>query len=442
MSATADAGTGCTSVPFRALLRFIPPAAKPGSEQEVTFIGDGAGELKKKVALPAETEARHPVFAEADGQIAPSPNWLRVSQFENALEAEPNNELAKATPIGRELPVAFNGIIHETAETDWWKFTAKKDQKFTFTAHAKSIRSPLDPVLHIHNKDGGEIAGNDDTNGPDSRVEFTAPYEGDFFLRIHDHLLKGGVDYVYRIEPRVSVPTLTVSIPQFARYDYQSRQMMPVPKGNRIAALIVASRRNFGGDLAFECPDLPAGIRLISDVMPQSSGGSYPVIFEAAPDAPIGGKLVDFGARPIDDKLKHIRGGFRQQLDLMMGEPNNTAYYSSTIETMAVAVVEEVPFRIDIEPPKVPLVHNGSMNLAHRGRHGRQDFKAPITVRMMWFPPNVGGQPTVQIPEAQNEVLYTINANGNAEPRTWKIAVMGESDAGQGPIWPHPTSSR
>ena len=47
----------------------------------------------------------------------------------------------------------------------------------------------------------------------------------------------------------------------------------------------------------------------------------------------------------------------------MMGEPNNTAYYSSTVKKMAVAVVDEIPYKIDIEKPKVPLVHNGNLNL-------------------------------------------------------------------------------
>ena len=411
----------------------FPAGGKAGTEVEVSFIGDKGGEIRQKVALPAEVQTKFPAFAGADGRLSPSPNGLRVSPFDNALEAEPNDELAKATAIPQDLPVAFNGIVQTMGDVDWWKFTAKKDQKFTFIAHAKSIRSRLDPVIHIHNKDGGEIAGNDDAIGPDSKIDFTAPYEGVFYLRVHDHLNKGGEDYVYRVEASAGEPGLTLFTAQFQRNDYQSRQMAPVPKGNRVAMLINASRVGFGGDLAFECPDLPAGVKLNSQPMPQSSGGAYPVVFEAAPDAAVGGKLCDLAARPTDEKLKGIRGSWEQKLDLMMGEPNNTAYYSSTVQKMAVAVVDEIPYKIDVEQPKVPLVHNGNLNLRVVATR-KEGFKAPITVRMMWFPPNVGGQPTVQIPEGQTEVLYPLNANGNAETRTWKIAVMGESDAGGGPL--------
>lgn len=410
-----------------------PAGGQAGSEVEVTFLGDAGGEIRQKVTLPPAPQEEFGVHAAADGQLAPSPNWMRVSPFPNALETEPNDARESATPATGDLPLAFNGIIGQAGDVDWWKFSAKKDQKFTFVAHAKSLRSPLDPVLHIHNKDGGEIGGNDDQGGHDSRLDFTAPYDGEFYLRVRDHLGKGGADYVYRVEATQPAPALTLSIPQFARNDYQSRQMVPVPRGNRMAIVVNAARSNFGGDLQFEAPDLPAGVQLLADVMPQSSGGGSPVVFQAAEGAELSGRLVDFAARPIDEALRGVRGAFQQKLDLMMGEPNNTTYYASTIEKLAVAVVEEVPFRIDIEPPKVPLVHNGTMNLRVVATR-REGFKAPITVRMLWFPPNVGGQPTIDIPEGQTEAVYTLNANANAEPRTWKIAVVGESDAGQGQV--------
>lgn len=410
-----------------------PAGGKAGTEVEVTFVGDAAGPWSQKITLPAESQPKWGAFAVQEGVSAPSANWMRVSEFENVLEAEPNDDLAHATVTEAELPLAFNGVIGQPGDVDHFRFSAKKDQKFSFIAHAKSIRSPLDPVLEIRNKDHAVLAANDDAIGPDAKIDFTAPYDGEYYLTVYDHLRQGAPDYIYRIEAAPAAPSLTLSIPQFARYDYQSRQMMPVPRGNRVAAVVNGNRVNFSGDLMFEAPDLPPGVTLISDVMPQSSGGGYPVVFEAAPDAPLGGKLVDFGARPADEKLRHVRGKFVQALDLMMGEPNNTPYYTSVIEKMAVAVVEEVPFKIDVEPPAVPLVHNGALNLRVVTTR-KEGFTAPITVRMLWLPPNVGAQPTVQIPDGQNEVLYTLNANANAETREWKMAVIGESNAGQGEI--------
>jgi len=411
-----------------------PAGGRTGTTMDVTLLGDISGTTIQSVTLPPKEESKWGVFAEADGLSAASPNWLRVSDFDNVLEVEPNDDFGQATPAPGGLPLAFNGIIEKPGDVDRFRFEAKKDEAFTFIAHAKSIRSPLDPVIQIFKaSDQAHLASNDDAIGVDSKIDFKAPEDGEYVLVVFDHLRGGGADFVYRVEAAPATPSLTLSIPQFARNDYQSRQMMPVPRGNRVAAIVNANRVNFGGDLAFEVDGLPPGVTMTAEVMPQSSGGGYPVVFTAAPDAPLGGAMVDLGARPTDDHLKHLRGGFIHQLDLMMGEPNNTAYYTSVIEKLAVAVVEEVPFTLEVETPVVPLVHHGTLNLRVIAR--RQDgFKAPITVRRMFLPPNMGAQPTITIPEGESEAVYSLNANGNAELRTWHLAFIGESDAGQGTI--------
>ncbi len=409
-----------------------PAGGKIGTEVDVKLLGDKGGELTRKVKLPAESTDKFPLIVDVDGQFSPSPVWMRVSELENVLESEPNNEGTKATATALPLPLAFNGIIQEAKDEDWFKFTAKKDQKFTFLAHCKSIRSPLDPVIHIlQAADGKYLAGNDDGQGPDSKMDWTAPADGDYWLKIHDHLLRGGPDFVYRVEATTAVPSLTLTTPEFARYDYQSRQTVPLAKGNRMAMVVNANRANFGADVLPECPDLPAGVKLLASPIPGNTG-TYTVVWEAAPDAPLGGKLIDLIGRSADPKVPVV-GHWRQVLNLMMGEPNNTPYYSSTVHKLAMAVVDEVPFKIDIDPPKVPLVHNGTMNLRVFVTR-KEGFKAAVTVRMLWFPPNIGGQGTVAIPEGQNEVMYALNANGNAEVKTNKICVVGESDAGAGPI--------
>ena len=97
------------------------------------------------------------------------------------------------------------------------------------------------------------------------------------------------------------------------------------------------------------------------------------------------------------------------------------------------AVVEELPFTIEIEKPKVSLVQNGTLSLKVKAIR-KEGFDAPITVRMLWNPPGVGSQPTMKIEKGQSEIYYTINANSSAQTREWKLVMMAESDAGQGQI--------
>ena len=85
-------------------------------------------------------------------------------------------------------------------DVDHFAFPAKKGQTYDVRVFARQIRSPLDSVLTIAARDGGRVAGNDDSGGPDSYLRFTAPEDGEYVVSVADHLKKGGPDYVYRIE--------------------------------------------------------------------------------------------------------------------------------------------------------------------------------------------------------------------------------------------------
>jgi hypothetical protein len=65
----------------------------------------------------------------------------------------------------------------------------------------------------------------------------------------------------------------------------------------------------------------------------------------------------------------------------------------------------------------------------------KEGFTKPITVRWMWRPPGISCNATATIPEGQNEAIFTLTASGAAELRTWKVCVLGESDAGQGLVY-------
>jgi hypothetical protein len=154
-------------------------------------------------------------------------------------------------------------------------------------------------------------------------------------------------------------------------------------------------------------------------------------LFEAAPDAPLGVSLVDLIGKKKDDA--NISGTFSQPLDFVKGQPNNTTYYQSRADKLAVAVVEKIPFSIEVEVPRVPLVRNGTLAVKVIAKRD-EGFDKPITLRNLWNPPGLGSQPTINIEKDKTETFYTFNANGGAALQTWHLAIMGESDAGAGQI--------
>lgn len=406
----------------------FPAGGKPGEEIEFRFIGDASGEIRQKVKLPTEADDHYRLHCEDVGGISPSGFPIRVMALANVNEVEPNDARPQATR--GETPCAFNGVIEKPGDVDHFRFVAKKGQVLDVHCRARRLGSALDPVIALFNPSGSSIASNDDSGGPDSYVRFTAPADGEYVVSVRDHLGKGGPAYVYRLEIMAVHPELTLSLPQFTQFT-QDRQSICVPRGNRVVSLVNTTRKDFGGELILDSAGLPDKVTMTRDPVPAFMTVA-PVLFEAAADAPISGKLADLTAKPTDAKLPII-GQFRQRSELIYGQ-NTTVFVTHLANKAAVAVTEAVPFRVSIVEPKAPLVQNGSIHLKVVAERDA-GFKRPITIMPLYNPPGVGSVGSVVIPEGQAEVVLPLNANGSAPVRKWKYAVWATATVGNGPVW-------
>jgi hypothetical protein len=407
----------------------VPGGGKVGEKVAVNWIGDVAGAKTTEVLLPSTTEPGFGLFAQDDKGIAPYPNAFRISPYGNVIEKEPNDDPNTATLF--TPPMALNGIIQKPGDTDFFVFHAKRGQAFEFRVYARSLRSPLDSVLHLAKKGGNYLAGADDNFGPDSFIRFGMPEDADYVLWIHDHLRKGGPDYAYRIEVSPIESKLTMSVPTEGMPRGTGQIVAAVPKGNRQAILVNAGRSDFGGDLKISAEGLPAGVEMQADTM-AANLGTYPVLFTAKPDASLGGSLARFSGQPVDPKVKIASCEFSQMVELVLGQ-NNIPFWTRSVDKLAVAVTQEAPYTIEIAEPKVPLVRGGSMGLKVIAKR-KEGFKAPIAVSLPWNPPGVGSAGGVAIAEGKDEAIIPMNADGGAELKSWKIVVNGYSGIASGPI--------
>ncbi len=406
----------------------VPAGGKVGETVAVRWIGDVLGDKTTEVALPAQPDPNFGLIAQDEQGIAPYPNAFRLSPFGNVVEVEPNDAQDKATPF--EAPLALNGVIDKPEDEDHFLFPAKKGQVFDIRVHARSLRSPLDSVLHIARKGANYIAGNDDSNGPDSYIRFTAPEDGEYDVYIHDHLKNGGPTYFYRIELTPVAPKLVMSLPSESINRGTENMAVAVPKGGRQAFLVNASRADFGGELKVLAENLPPGVAMECETM-AANLSTFPVLFTAAADAPVGGALATIQGQHVDPNVT-VPSEFSETSELVLGQ-NNIPFWTRSVDRLAVSVIEEAPYAIEVVEPKVPLVRNGTMNLkivAHR----KEGFTAPIAVSLPWNPPGVGSAGGVSIPEGQNEAIIPLNANSNAELKTWKVVVDGTSGTPGGPM--------
>ena len=406
----------------------VPAGGKLGEKVQVTWQGDPKGPIKRELQLPAELSASFGVFAaDGDGQ-SPFPNIFRLSRWGNAVEAEPNNDHNTATPF--EAPLSLNGVIEKPGDVDHFIFKAKKGQTYDVSAYARRIRSPLDPILYIGKKGGGALVGNDDAAGPDSGFRFTAPDDGEYVVWLVDHLGKGGPDYFYRVELTPVEPRLSLNLQSEELPRGTGSVSVSVPKGGRQAILVYAGRENWGGDLKVAPENLPAGVTVENDIMPASQG-VVPVLFKAEPAAANAAKLARFSGQPVDANVKLASQQFSHTTVMVHGQ-NLVNFWSQAHDRMVVAVTDAAPFEIEVVEPKVPLVHNGSMNLKVVAKR-KEGFTAPISVSFPWLPPGIGASGGISIPEKQNEALIPMNAGG-AEVRTWKLVVNGTANTPTGPM--------
>lgn len=404
-----------------------PAGGKPGETLQVRWIGDARGEFTQQVTLPSDGSNTAELIAQDAAGMAPSPNVVRVIDLANTLEAEPNDAVAQATVAGA-APLAVNGIIEKDGDIDFFKFTAKKGQQLDIRVYArKPLRSPLDPVLVVYNAQGGGVSSNDDTGGPDAYVRFAVPADGEYFVSVNDQLRAGAPDFVYRVELTEVKPALTMLLPERQQYVPTT---LTVPKNNRMALMVTAQRQNFGGDLAMSIDGLPAG--LTAEPVPLTAALSdVPVLFTAAADAQPAGALADIVAKPVDANIP-IVGHLNQRTGLVRGQ-NNIDVWGHDAQRMAVALSEEIPFKLDIVQPKAPLPRNGSIGLKVVATRA-MGFTAPISVILLYNPPGVASSGSISIPENQNEAIIPLTANGGAAIGSWKIVAIGRAAHGGGTV--------
>lgn len=158
---------------------------------------DGDKQLAVLVAVApdASLEARE-LRAVSPAGVS-NPLLVQVSDLPEILEREPNNTVAEAQPV--ELPVGLSGVIHEAAELDTFRFTARRGQRLVFDVQANRRGSPLDASLVVLDAAGRELARGEDEHGLDAFLDFPVPADGEYFLQLRDFRYQGGGDYKYRL---------------------------------------------------------------------------------------------------------------------------------------------------------------------------------------------------------------------------------------------------
>jgi hypothetical protein len=196
-----DAGLSATNV--------AAPAPMPKASVVIESTGGGISiaepaapkrdekELVLKITAPADASlSARELRVVAPGGVS-NPLNLNVGQWPEVAKRDPNTSLADAQPV--ELPAVISGVLNTGAQTNHYKFKAKKGEEFVFEVDAARRGLALDSSLMVLDTKGKELARNEDAIGLDSLLFFTAPADGEFIVALRDFRYRGGNEYSYRL---------------------------------------------------------------------------------------------------------------------------------------------------------------------------------------------------------------------------------------------------
>jgi hypothetical protein len=147
------------------------------------------------------------------------PLTLSIDEHSPVVEQEPNDEHGKSQTI--VAPNVLYGQFLSATDRDFFRFTAKKGERFRIEAAAWPPGTPALPVLSIVAADGKSLKEARAVSADDgfARIVWTAKNDGDISVKMQDlrHGARGGMEFGWRLliapdEPDFSLEAATDSL--------------------------------------------------------------------------------------------------------------------------------------------------------------------------------------------------------------------------------------
>lgn len=204
-------------LPAPRLLTTAPMGGKAGAEVEVTISGENLDPADELVFSDPRIQAK----AKLDAAGKPEPNKyvvaiaadcppglyearmmsrlgvsssrvFSVGSLPEAVRTAPNTSLATAMEL--QVNSVCNAVVSPRA-VDHYFFTARKGQRVAVECAALGIDSKLNAVLVVANAAGQDLQ----VERQGGVLDFTAPADGKYVIKVNDLTYNGGPAYFYRL---------------------------------------------------------------------------------------------------------------------------------------------------------------------------------------------------------------------------------------------------
>jgi hypothetical protein len=394
----------------------IPMAARRGTKVKVHFAGptvDGVAPVE--VAVPKDSTV-NTVWVAPKGKsgLYGWPVALAVSDHDEVVEKEPNNEAAKANRI--PVPGGITGRFETKGDVDYFVFAAKKGQRHIVEAHTHELYSPTEVYMVLKDPKGNQVAVTNPQVAP--RLDFTAAADGDYSLKVEHLLYWGGPTESYRVTVTPFEPSFSLSV-GLDRYD--------VPQGGTSSITVMAARNGYTGPIELSvvgttgltgqatikagqpaAPTLPAAV-LVLHAKADLAMGAYPIYVQGK--ATINGKAVT--------RYASVRKLVALSMAGLRYPPRHL------FNQVGVAVTEKPPFTLTAKFDHAEAARGVPATVTISATRAR-GFVEEIALSASPLPPNV--VPGLKsIPRNQSEVKIQLTSKANARLGPFAVSFTGKA---------------
>ncbi|MEO8495915.1 MAG: serine protease [Planctomycetota bacterium] len=215
LASTASAQSVCLPAPR--LLTTMPMGGQVGTEVEVAITGEAIEDIDRLLFSHPGISAT-PKLAD-DGKPEPNkfvvtiavdcPPGIHEARIMSRLGISTSRAFTVGTlpevmqpqpsvTVATAMPLEVNSICNATLPVravNHYSFLAKKDQRIIVDCAAKGIDSKMNPVLIVADAEGRDLV----VERRGGALDFTAPEDGSYVVKVHELTFKGGPECFYRL---------------------------------------------------------------------------------------------------------------------------------------------------------------------------------------------------------------------------------------------------
>ena len=426
-----------TSRPY--ITTTVPSAVQPGKSQDLRVLGWNLGGAQTAhVDVPANVPTG--MWGASLKLPNGTSNWVPLlvtdtpqTGFDGGVVPAGNKTVTAGltipAPVAKgtlTLPGGANSWLAAAGEVDRYQFHAAKGQALGFEVTARRIDSELDSEIKIRDAKGAVLAANDDVFGKDSRIDWTAPADGDYSLDIRDLTGHGGKTYFYNLTAKPLRPDFHL------KCDTDRAMLAP---GNRTAWFVIVERKyGFAGGVQVQVTGLPPGIVAAPITIPPEMSQGV-LMLAAEPSA-----KVDMARVQVTGTAMLPGSGGTQVKESRTAAPLTEVYIPGggrgiyEVDTQGVAVTDANDIEVVLPKSDITIAPGQTLKIDVEIKR-RADYNKAVTLDLRVnhlgsiftnpLPPGITVDDGATIPEGQTKGQITLKAAADAKPVTnWPLAVM------------------